>query len=275
MIRRLFLTLALLAGLGASAQAGSNMFVSGRSKGLFAAPAAPPAATAWNAVSVFASSQVKTSNDPWTFTTANTVESGNVAFCLGAVDNDGDGTDTNDFNTQNDSAGNTWANPGENETDPGAASAGTAVALTFARAASAIPSGGTVGFNYPAARNSKAGVCMEFTITGTTVTVVGTEQKEDAVGADAGALTVSSLSSGEHLCIRAVSSETGTTETITATSGWTAIGDVGTTGSTDNTNQRVWGEYKIFTGTSSGASDPTFSGTSIDRASTMVCFDQS
>jgi hypothetical protein len=133
--------------------------------------------------------------------------------------------------------------------------------------------GGTLQNNYPASRNSKAGIGWEFTITGSSVVLAGTEQQEGVTAADAGSLTVGSLPSAEYLCIRATASETGTTETITPTSGWTAFGDVGTTGSTDNTNMRIWGEFIIQTGTSF-TSDPTFSG-AFDRASSMVCLSQS
>jgi hypothetical protein len=234
---------------------------------------AAPVAGGWTSVGIFASSQSKTGADPWNYNTVADLEVGHVGIMLGAVDNDGDGTDTNDFVGFGDSASNTWTSAGENEEDPGSASAGAAVGVAYAVPTSLLATGGTVKNDYAASKNSKAGISWEFTIAGTVVAVTGTEQKEDVAAGDAGSLTVGSLANAQHLCVRAVASETGTTETITPTAGWTTFGDVGTTGSTDNTNMRIWGEFIIFTGTTA-TSDPTFSG-SFDRASTMVCLDQS
>ncbi len=255
-----------------TAHAGYNQNPATINRGLiFTAPAVP--LSGWTSLGQLGSSFTKTSNDPWNWPTTNTLEVGNVVVCGGAVDNDGNGTDTDDWNVGGDSAGNTYTHIGENEADPGAASAGGAVMSKYSLATIQLAAAGTLSYNFPAARNSKAGNCWEFDITGTAVAVAGTEQKEDVAAGDAGSLTVSGLSAGEHICIRWVSSETGTTETITKTTGWETFGDVGTTGSTDNTNMRLWGEYLIFTGTSA-TSNPTFSG-SFDRGSTMICLDQS
>lgn len=261
----------LFAFFPATACAGTSMVIQHG----YRQPSGGGGGSGWTLQGVFlASATSKVGADPWNVPTAQTLEVGNVGICIGAADNDGNGTDTDDFNNATDGAGNSWSSSGENEVDPGASQAGAAVQIQWVLASSQLTTPNYVQTNYANTRNSKAIYCLEFAISGTTVSVVGTEQKQDVTTGDAGSLTMTGLNSLEHLCVRAVASETGTTETINGSGGsWITIPDTGTSGSTDNTNMRVWGEYKIFTGSSSGASDPTFSG-SFDRASTMICFEQ-
>ena len=232
-----------------------------------------PVQAAWVSVGSFVSTSTKTGSDPFISTTTAALEAGNVGICAVAIDNDGTGTDTDDFaGTNTDAAGNTWSVIGENEVDPGSANAGAAVELTYTLATNTLAAGATIGFQLANSKNSKAAECWEFTVySGATITVMGTEQKEDAAGADAGALTIGSLSDSEHLWFRGIASETGTTETITETTSWTKA-ENGTTGSTDNTNMRVYIEFIIATATTQ-TSDPAFSGT-FDRASSMRALDE-
>ena len=236
-----------------------------------------PGHAAWTAVGQFLSTSTKTGSDPFISTSTLALEAGNFGNCGAVTDNDGNGTDTDDFSGVSDGAGNTWvqAGVGENEVDPGSSNAGAAVSSAYTLATNTLASGATIAFNLAASKNSKAANCWEFTVyAGATITVMGTEQKEDAASStDVGALTITGLSNTEHLCIRWTASETGTTEAYAETSGWIPMGDTGTTGGTDNTNQRVWGEYIIATATEF-TSDPTITGGDFDRVSTMICFDE-
>ena len=237
---------------------------------------ASPSFAAWTAVGQFLSTSTKTGSDPFISTSTLALEALNFGICGAAVDNDGNGTDTDDWSVPTDANGEVWTNAGENEVDPGAANAGSAVLSSYKLKVNTLAAGATIGFDLAASKNSKAANCWEFTVySGATITVMGTEQKEDAAAStDVGALTISGLSNTEHLCVRWTSVETGTSETFTPTAGgWVAFGDTGTTGGTDNTNQRISGEYIIATATSF-TSDPTYSGGTFDRASTMRCFDE-
>jgi hypothetical protein len=216
----------------------------------------------------------KTGSDPYVVTVDTTVEAGNVIVCAAATDNGGDGDDDNDWNGVS-GGGATWISDVtgmENEVDPGSAGAGSAVQIFYSLITVDLTAGTTLGLNLPTSRNSKACVCEEFSVpTGAVVSSTGTWQKEDVGGGDAGSLTLGSIPNLEHLWVRAVASETGTAETITETAGWTKR-TTQTTGGTDNTNQSIYMEFIIATGTSQ-ASDPAFSG-SFDRASVLGAIDE-
>jgi hypothetical protein len=232
------------------------------------------AGSGWTDLGTVVSHQFKTATDPYEVLVGTTVEVDNIIVCSVATDNDGNGTDTDDFSgNPSDTNANTWIVIGENEIDPGAASAGAAVLLFYSRITSELTAGTTISVNLVASRTAKAAVCREFDISGSTASIVGTEQKEDAAGADPGALTVGSLANSEHVCFRGIATEMDATETTTETSGWTAIQD-GTTGSTNTGNQRAYLEFLIATATSF-TSDPDASVDAADRASTMNCLDQS
>ncbi len=234
----------------------------------FAAPAG------WTDLGTVVTDQNKTASDPYDVIVDTTVAVGNVIVCAAATDNDGDGTDTNDFNGVSDTNGNTWfqAGVGENERDPGAAGAGAAETLFYSLISTQLTAGTTIAINLVAARTAKAAVCRAFDISGTTVTISGTEQKEDAAG-DPGVLTISGLASAQHLCFRGMATEMDATETTTPTSSWTAIQD-GTTGSTNTGNMRAYFEFLIAAQTDF-TSDPDASVDVADRASSMNCLDQS
>lgn len=286
MIKRLLIGLLFLAPVLAGAEglkydwqggdvqqlAGNMTFIGGRNRGVLApVVSGGGGGSGWVNLGRVVDDQTKTGSDPYDVMVDTTVEVGNVIVCAAAVDNDGDGTDTNDWTGLSDSAGNTWTTAKENEVDPGAASAGAVVEIGWAKITTQLTAGLTISFNLAASKNSKAAVCYEFSAG--VVSSTGTALSEDAIGADAGPLTMDSIPNLEHLFVRAVASETGLTETITPTSGWTGF-DVGTTGSTDNTNMRVYIEFIIATA-SSKQSDPTFSAPSIDRASALIALDQS
>lgn len=238
---------------------------------------AAPAGAGWNSVGVLSADADKNSLDPFLSTTTATLEQAHVGICIAAVDNDGDGTDTNDFSgTMTDSAGNNWISAGENEVDPSASVAGAVVGIFYTTASFQLNTGGTIPFNLAAVKTAHAASCWEFTIpTGATVTVVGTEQKaDDAASTQVSSLTVSGLTLMEHLFVRAWATENDTLESATYTSGWTAFTSTGTTGGTNTSNMVVSGEWIIASSTTSQKSFPTTTLNPFDRASDMRAFDQ-
>lgn len=230
--------------------------------------------SAWTSVGSLAAKAHAVSADPFTFTTSATLEANNVGVCVLAVDNDGDGTDTNDFSGVTDSAGNLWVNAGMNERDPGAGAAGAAVAIYYTIATTQLNSGGTITVDLPAARTGKGAACWEFSVGGTarSISKVGVEQKED-VNTDAASLTLGSLVNREHLWIRGVASETTNPAITTQTSSWTIITSSGTNTGTEATSMGAGGEFFIASATTQ-SSDPTMTDTSADRASSLIALDE-
>lgn len=233
------------------------------------------AQSAWTSLGHYLALGSTTASDPVVWTTTTTLEVGNVAVCIVAADNDGDGTDTNDFVSVTDSAGHTWTSLGENEVDNGAAAAGAVVGIFYVKATSELASGGTITVDLGASRTSNAITCQEFSVSGgASITSVGTEQKEDAAGStDVGSLALGSLVDREHLWIRGIGAEL-SNAVMTPTASFTVFtSTAGITGS-PATSMGVSGEYIIASGTTS-TSDPTMSDTnSRDRASSMVAIDE-
>lgn len=274
-MRKWALFIALLA-LGLPA--GAAIRQQGPSNGVFVLPAAAGGGggTGWVSVGTFLSTSTKTSSDPFISTTTAALEAGNVGVCIVAADNDGDGTDTNDFAGANsDAAGNTWVVLGENEVDPGSSQSGAVVEIVYTLATNTLASGATIAFDLAAAKPSKAASCWEFTIpVGSTLTSMGTEQKDDEINTSTvAALTVSGLANREHLFLRAWATENDTAELPTYSVGWTSFLAAGTTGSTANTNMQITGEFLITTAVSA-TSNPTTTIAGMDRASDMRAIDQ-
>ena len=162
---------------------------------------------------------------------------------------------------------------GENEQDPGANNAGAAVGIFILTAAAQQNSGVTVSVDLAAAKASKGLSCWEFTVgAGNTYSVIGSEQKEDT-SADAGALTIGSLSSAEHLWVRAIASETTNAAIGTQTTSYTVFTSTQATTGTEATSMGIAAEFRIVTATTE-TSNPTMSDTSADRASSMIALDE-
>ena len=202
---------------------------------------------------------------------------GHVPIVIGAADNDGNGTDTDDYASpacSNSGTDATWTNVGQNEADPGAAAAGAAVVLCAVHGgvSTAIAAGGTITVTAATNRTTMAISVWDFYIpSGNQTLVVGTEQKEDSTS-QAGSLTVSSIASGD-LCIRGIAEETNSTSTdLTLTTGFTRFEEAGTTGAGAAANMTVLGEWIISTGTSC-ASDPATPNNG-DQASSMIALRQ-
>lgn len=227
----------------------------------------------WTDKGVFVSTQNNVSQDPWVVTTTQDLNIGDVAICIAAVDNDGDGTDTNDINLPVDSASNLWVQDAENETDPAAGAAGAFIGVYHTLSTSTLVSGGTITFDFDSAKIAKSLVCKLYGV-GTVVSIstAGTLQKEDAVG-DAGPLTLGSLSSAEYLWIRAIASEAIDGSIASLTAGFSSLLSLnGGSGIADSSSMSVAAESIVATGTTQ-TSDPTMTTiTAIDRASVMVAF---
>lgn len=230
---------------------------------------------AWGSVGSFATDTNITGADPYVFATDAQLDAGNVGVCLIATDNDGNGTDTDDFGTVTDAALNTWNVIGENEVDNGSAGGGAALLIAYTKATSNLS--GDITVDLSASRTAKVASCWEFTVSGgATISQAGTEQKEDVTsgsGLEVGALTIGSLSSAEHLWIRAWASERNSNDVTSYTGSWSNFTAQFTTGGGSAANMAVNGEFIIATATSQESNPTTPSGT--DRASSMVALDES
>lgn len=228
---------------------------------------------AWTSVGSFGRFSQNASTTAWTVTSTATLEVGNVAVCIWASDNNGDGTDTNDFTTMTDTAGNTWVSVGENEANPGAKNAGAVVGIFYTLATVELSTGMYMTINNTTAETARAGTCHEFTVqSNAVVTSTGTEQKEDSTG-DAGPLTLGSLGSGEHLWIRGMAAETGNGDISIVSVSWSKIAASNLDTGTEATSMSAVGEYRILSATTA-TSDPTMNDTTADRASSLIALNE-
>ena len=160
---------------------------------------------------------------------------------------------SNEHSSITDSLGNTWVKAYEWNNEGAAAGKATASVWHMK-----CTTGGTstCTVNLANAVTAKAFQVQEWTIgASNVVSVEGTPVGVSADGADAGSLTVGSLTSAEYLFIRSDAIETATSA-YTVTTNFSAIGGVSTAGGGDASNMSVYGEYRILTGTTS-TSDPT------------------
>ena len=199
---------------------------------------------------------------------------GNLGICIGSADNDGDATDTNDFTTLTDAAGNVWNVVGENEMTRGSASDGNVVAIYWSTGTTTLNSGSAMTQTYGAATNklAKAIICTQFDVGGVNIirvaTSVGTEQKEDVTAGDTGSLTLGSLVNREHLWIRGIASETNNRGMTASAGGWVALTGTCTVGGAAAANSCSNVEFLISSGTTA-TSNSTMTVTA-DRASSMI-----
>lgn len=154
----------------------------------------------------------------------------------------------------------------------GAANAGVTVSVWYLLAQSAIVNGVAVAGTLNTGKDAKAIELRVFPWpSGYTVRVDGTGTLANDA-ADPGSLTATGTLDFEHLWWRGIGSEESNTTvgSITSTSGWTGTTGTGTTGGAAASNISVRSEWKVSTGVSSGASDPTL--VSADHASALVGF---
>jgi hypothetical protein len=176
---------------------------------------------------------------------------------------------TSEVTTVTDSKGNTYTPIREFCNGQGGAGAGAVISLWYSLLTTAINVGATdtITANFNGAITAKAIVADNFTIgAGATVSVAGnaTDLANDA--ADPGSMTISGLTSGPYLFIRATALERPQTG-WTPTTNYTQLTLKGTSGGSAVTNMEYDAEFRIFTGTGD-TSDPT--ATAVDSASIYV-----
>lgn len=216
-----------------------------------------------------------------TLATAN-IEAGNVAFVACAGDNvtTSDGN-SNDHLIVSDSAGsNTWIKAYEFTEGTGGAAGGATISLHYSKLTTQLTSGSsTITCNYGSSLVDRAiHLVQEFTIgAGSVVSIAGTPQGGASNGGDAGNLTISGLTSGEYLFVRAIATESNAATSIsTHTTGYSppddpadACNNTATGG--EATDMGACSEWRIFTGTGD-SSNPTLVDTTNDNASVYVAF---
>jgi hypothetical protein len=153
---------------------------------------------------------------------------------------------------------------GEFTNAQGAAGAGATVSVWYG----IVPSGTWFLRVTHASVTARALQVHNFSVTSSLATT-GTLQTLANDGADAGSMTIGSLTSREYLAIRGIAGEGPSATALTPTSGWTGMsGAVGTSGGSATTNMSVRGELRIQTATTF-TSDPTSGIGAVDHASVL------
>lgn len=213
---------------------------------------------AFASVGTLGTVQNKTSQTSTSLTTSASASAGDLVVLVIAKDNvsttDGE---TSEVSSVTDSGGNTWTKAKEYTNGEGAAAEGSTVSVWYSRLTTGISSGGTITANYGSATVAKALSAWKFTV-GASVSVVASVTGAADATSTAGSLSLSGLTSKEYLFFRGSSREgAGTSDSFTATSGFTKISWAGNTGGASATNNiKVQGEFKIATSTGE-TSNPT------------------
>ena len=214
---------------------------------------------------------------------AQTIEAGNVAVVVCAGDNvsTSDGN-TNDHSAASDSKGNTYTKAYEWTEGTGGAAGGATVSLHFSKLTATLITGtDTITCNYGSSLTDRViDLVAEFTIgAGNVVSIVGTPQGEASNGGDAGALTISGLTSAQYLFVRGVATESNAATSMTATASYSlpifpSDGCDNTGGGGEASDMGACSEYRILTGTGD-TSDPTLVDITNDNASVYVALQES
>lgn len=221
----------------------------------------------------------KTANQSSTaLTTSATIEAGNLAVLMIAVDNNAstDGDEGAVSSVTDSAGGNTWSKALEFCFADTASQAGSTCSVWYCVLATQLSSGGTVTANYTnnTSRDAMGWQIWEFTKGASTTVAVEATNTQASDGTDPASLDAITANI-ECLRIRAVSVEgasDGQQSNITTnTTSWTNIPRAGTTGGSATSNQTISGEFHISTGTGD-ASDPTYQIAGGDRASCYVAF---
>jgi hypothetical protein len=223
---------------------------------------------AFSALGTFAAATHKASSSSFTFAPSAGLNAGELGVLIIACDNL-DATD-GDFGVVagvTDSAGNTWQKAAEFTNGQGGAAAGATVAIWYTVAAATLPTTGSITITFRAALTAKAVIGHRFAkAPNTTVKLAAAANRADD-GVDPGPISLTGLDSREYLFIRGIASESSSTVSLTATSGWTGMGQAVTSGGGSATNIGAQGEQLIATATSV-TSDPTLF--NADHASVLV-----
>lgn len=217
-----------------------------------------------------ATGQNKTTQTTVSATTNFAISAGQLIVILVATDN----VDTTDLESSRHS---TCTVNGEGATKAieftngqGSADAGATISVWYLVAGSNMAAASAVVGTLSEGKDAKAITLYAFDWnTAYSISVDGTATLANDA-ADPGSLTGTGTLNVPHLWIRGIALEESNTTVgvMTPTSGWTNIPGIGTTGGAAATNMSVRGEFKIATGTGSGASNPT--AVAADCASVVV-----
>jgi hypothetical protein len=166
--------------------------------------------------------------------------------------------------------GNAATKGGEFTNAQGAANAGATASGWYWRntTGSSIASASTVVATHSVGKDAKAITALLFDIDSLLTLATDGIQTAADDAADPSSITATGAVNDLHLWVRIIAIESDTAGSITPTAGWTAFQGTGTTGGAETSNISVRGEWKISTGTSSGASNPTVSAK--DSASVLI-----
>jgi hypothetical protein len=194
-------------------------------------------------------------------TTTTAVAAGDLVIVVVAKDNAAaTNGNTNEITSVTDSAGNTYTKIREYCNSRGAANGGATVAAYYSLASFALGIGGTITANFSDTRAAKALSAWAFTATGDSLTIEAGAQDSAVTGGDAGgALTISSLPSGEHLFLRATAIEVTFSTGQGAGTNYTALTNAGTAVAGSASNMQVAGEWRILAATGDTSDPATFS----------------
>jgi len=223
---------------------------------------------AFSSLGTFASATHKTSASSFSFAPSAALNAGELGVLVIACDNlDATDGDFGVIAAVSDSAGNTWQKAAEFTNGQGGAAAGATVAIWYTVAAATLPTTGSITITFRAPLVAKAVVGHRFAkAPDTTVRTAAAAGRADD-GVDPGPISLAGLASRQYLFMRGIASESSSTTALTATTGWTQIGQAVTTGGGSATNIAARGEYLIATATSV-TSDPTLF--IADHASALV-----
>lgn len=235
--------------------------------------------SAWTSIGSLGTFNQNSSTAAWTVLTTAALEQGNAGICIWASDNDGNGTDTDDFTTMTSDPATTWTNTvqlseAENEIDPGANNAGAVVGMFWTVAAVTLPIGSRLTINNTTAEVARAGTCWEFDVSDNALLSPVAMIRADDGGVDASTMTHAPGAFREWLFIRGIASETTNGDIATLTPDFTKITASSVNTGTEATSMGVVGEFLIITAVNQG-SDPTMSDTSADRASVYIKMQES
>jgi hypothetical protein len=213
--------------------------------------------------------QSKTSGVSLVVATSSTLSVGQIGVIVFSMDNQSTTLNSTDVTAVTDAAGNVWRKLGERTQNISGNNTGVTTALFYTRCTTQL----NIGANITVAHT-----------TATARAISGWRFSADALGllfvsgngvgatnaTGSGSIALSSLTSREYLFIRATGAETPNTNTYSVSTDYTEFTHTssGTTGSTDDTNISVRGEFRIATDTSNTTS-PSWS-SAADQSSVMV-----
>lgn len=195
--------------------------------------------------------------------------SGQLAILVVATDNESATDGETDLHVSVTVDGQGATKMGEYTNGNGGAGLGATVSIWYLIAAAEIASGSAIVETNSTGKDAKAICAYVFDWDSTYEESIDGLATLATDSGDPGSLSATGDLDVPHLWIRGMAGEApDTVGALTPTSGWTAIPGAGTTGGAAASNIVARAEFKILSGTASGASDPTMSST--DWASLLV-----